>query len=256
MENTGESVATTPQEEVASAVLNETEIQEALGESTEEEVVLPSEQEEFELPEKFKGKSAEEIAKAYTELEKLKARQVGEEEVEEAPIKDGEEEEADEIDLEEYYKQYVETGEFDAEALSKLGVDVQEVQEQFEYAAYKQQKAIDAVLSPLGISLDEVTEAASWLSETQGEAEAEALNEALATSTVSVQRVLIKGLMDSYKEATNITDVLHTNEPQSLPTQGYKTQEEFFKDVGSPEYANNPKFRERVEKKMAKSDIF
>jgi len=256
MENTGESVATTPQEEVASAVLNETEIQEALGGSTEEEVVLPSEQEEFELPEKFKGKSAEEIAKAYTELEKLKARQT-EEETEEEPTVEGEFEESDEIDLGDYYKQYIETGEFDAEALSELGVDVDEVRDQFEYAAYKQQKAVSAVLDPIGVTMDEVTEAASWLSETQGEAEAEALNEALANSTVSVQRVLIKGLMDSYKEANNIApDVLHTGEPQSLPSQGYKTQDEFFKDIGSPEYQNNPKFREAVEKKMAKSNIF
>lgn len=255
MENIGESVSATPQEEATSAVLNENEIQEALGEAPEEEVVLPSEQEEFELPEKFKGKSVEEVAKAYTELEKLKDKQATEEPKVE-PTEESTDKESDEVDLEDYYKKYVETGELDVEALTELGVDVDEVREQFEYASYKQQKAIDAVLAPLGVSLEEATEAAAWLSETKGEAEAEELNKALATSTVAVQQVLIKGLMDSYKEANNITDVLHTNEPQSIPTQGYKTQEEFFKDIGSPEYTNNPKFREKVEKKMAKSDIF
>jgi len=41
----------------------------------EEPTVLPSDEVPFEMPEKFAGKTAEEIAKSYVELEKFKASQ-------------------------------------------------------------------------------------------------------------------------------------------------------------------------------------
>ncbi len=57
-----------------STVLSEGEVAELTGDTVQGEAVLTSEQEVFEMPEKFAGKSAEEIAKSYMELEKFKAK--------------------------------------------------------------------------------------------------------------------------------------------------------------------------------------
>ena len=69
METAGETVVTTEE----SAVLSEGEVNTIVeGAPTEEAPTLPSDATEFTMPEKFAGKSAEEIAKSYLELEKFK----------------------------------------------------------------------------------------------------------------------------------------------------------------------------------------
>jgi len=271
MEGNGESIV--PEEK--SEVLSEEEVTAALSEEgiQEEEVSLPSDEVGYEMPEKFKGKSAEEIAKAYTDLEKFKetkAEEGGDEEAteekEEAPKDKTKDEEA-----QAEYKRYAdkvmsEEGLTDADyaALKEKGYSKEQVDKEAEsirhhseFETYKADKLIDSVLEPLGGGREKLAQVAEWAASTKTEAEVAEFNSALSKGGKLTQQALMRSLYSEYEAAGNEVDtVLHTNSKQTTPNKGYSTQEQFFKDIDSPEYNNNPKFRAAVEAKMAKSDLF
>ena len=268
---TEETVVTeTPTEEVAkSEILSEEEVQEIVEGPKEEEVVLPSDETSFEMPEKFQGKSAEEIAKAYLELEKMKKSseeekggdEVSQEEKSEDETKDEETSVVSDDELKSYVEEFLAEGDLSEESYKQLeekGVTKDQIKEHMEFIQYKQEKALKQVLEPLEGGVEKFKEVALWAKENKTEEEVNAFNEALSKSSVEAQRILLKGLYKEYEESntTSNEDVLHTNTPQSTPKGVYTTQEEFFKDIGSEEYKNNPKFRQAVEAKMARSDIF
>jgi hypothetical protein len=258
----------TSTEEVQSAVLTEEEAQQVVSGEEGEEVTLPSEQEEFTVPEKFQGKSLEDVVKAYIELEKMKGggpevSQEGEEPSQEVPSEEKSDDKSDEdikdnVDVSKFEEKYLKEGslsEEDYAELEKLGYNKQVVDEHIEYVEWKREKAINEVLSPIGLDKETFKEMTTWLAQTKAPEEINEINAALASAPKVAQQALIKGLYAEYKAGGN-PDVIHTNSKQTQPSKGYQTQEEFFKDVGSPEYQNNPKFRAKVEAKMAMSDIF
>jgi len=258
--------------EPTSAILEGEEVKAALGEetSTEEDVQLPSDTEEFTIPEKFKGKSPEEIAKAYTELEKKlgeKAKEPEEPKVEDKKEDDKEPVPIAQDEMKSYVEEVLQNGDLSPDTLNALKekgyseeeikAKVTEVKEYAEFQKYKQEKVLQEVLEPLGGGIEKFQEVATWAKETMSEADVIAFNAALSQATPTVQRAMLKGLYTEYETATDsTTDTIHSNNTPTSTTKGYTTQEEFFKDVSSPEYQNNPKFREAVERKMAKSDIF
>lgn len=84
-----------PQEEI------EEEPEENKEEETEEENEESVEEEKFSMPDKFKGKTAEEVAKSYTELEGMIDKKAGEKAKEFAKMKEDDEEEEVEEKIEE-----------------------------------------------------------------------------------------------------------------------------------------------------------
>ena len=265
METAGETVVTTEE----SAVLSEGEVNTIVeGAPTEEAPTLPSDATEFTMPEKFAGKSAEEIAKSYLELEKFKGggQESTEGEVPSEPEEGGEVTEIQQEQYDRYAQSLDDNGELSAEEyaeLAKAGYDKATVDaeiaarnEEKEFQKYKADKALNDVLEPLGGGADKFKEVATWANETKTPEEVKAFNDALASSPKIAQQALLKGLYAEYDSSGTPDTILHTNTPQSLPSKGYKTQEEFFKDIGSEEYQNNPAYRAAVEAKMAKSNIF
>jgi hypothetical protein len=209
----------------------------------------------------------EEVVKAYIELEKMKGggpevSQEGEEPSKEVPSEKKPDEKPDEdtkdnVDLSKYEEKYLKEGalsEEDYAELEKLGYDKQQIDEHIEFVEWKKEKAIKDVLEPIGLNKDTFKEMTTWLAETKSAQEVAEINQALASAPKAGQQAIIKGLYAEY--STVNAGPIHTNSPTTAPSKAYQTQEEFFKDVSSPEYQNNPKFRELVEKKMAISDIF
>ena len=270
METAGETVV--PTEE--SVVLTEGEVNTIVeGAPTKEAPTLPSDATEFTMPEKFAGKSAEEIAKSYLELEKFKGggQESTEGEVPSEPEEGKQEEPTTKIEqakYDEYTKAYEDNGELSTEQyeeLAKAGytkeqvdAEIADYEEAKGYQAYKAEKQLNSVLEPLGGGQDKFKAVAQWANEAKSEADVKAFNEALAASGVVAQQAMLRGLYAEYEASGNAVESgpIHTNTPQSLPSKGYKTQEEFFKDIGSEEYKNNAAYRAAVEAKMAKSNIF
>ena len=255
-----------------------TEGESIVAEATEVEVApteaptLPSDTVEFEVPEKFEGKSIEDVIKSYQELEKLKGG--GQESTEEAnnPLTPTEEKVTEPTEVEQesydkYAKSLDDNGSLsDAEyaELAKAGYDKATVDKEIadradrkEYNQYKADKTLNDVLEPLGGGVEKFKEVAAWANESKTAEEVKAFNDALGMVPKIAQQAMLKGLYEEYTAAgVEVDTILHTNSAQSRPNKGYSTQEEFFKDVGSPEYKTNPKYREAVEAKMAKSDLF
>ena len=259
----------------SSGVLSEAEVTNIVEGTpeTSSEPILPSDVEKFEVPEKFAGKSIEDVIKSYQELEKFQAgKEVVKEsdsgEVPEEPVK-GEPTKVEQEQYNKYADSYDKNGGLsDAEyaELAESGYSKEVVDSEIanrkalqEFNAYKQEKALTDVLEPLGGGVDKFKAVSEWANTEKGADEVKAFNEALAGAPKMAQQALLRQLYGEFEAAGAAQDtILHTNTPQGQTSKGYKTQEEFFKDVGSEEYKTNPSYRQAVEKKMSQSrdDLF
>jgi Phage T7 capsid assembly protein. len=264
-----------------STVLNEEEVQATLnGEESEADVSLPSDQEAFEMPEKFKGKSAEEIARAYAELEKMKAqkqedepeseKETAQEEADDSEfvnpmLEEGRPEGSKDVPVDqfvEYLQEYDNTGELSADSYAKLeelGYNKQFVDEKIDYIKYKREKEVDAVLEPYG-GQEGFKKVAEWAAANFTEQQLENINNQLASGNRSTQDAVLSSLYMGYKQSSGKSDApsdvtLHTNQPQSTRTEGYATKSEYLKDAKDPRYEKDAGYRKQVEQKMLKTDM-
>jgi len=260
--------------EEQSAVLTEGEVAQVVNDTPKEETsVLPSDQVDFKVPEKFEGKSIEDVIKSYQELEKFKGG--GQESTEGEKPSEGEEpvpevKEPTKVEAEQYQKyadsldkngklsdaEYAELAEA---GYDKAAVDaeIKDRGDRAEYETYKQDKTLNAVLEPLGGGQEKFKSVSDWANTTKDADEIKAFNAELASAGPMAKQALLKGLYSEYDSAGAEADsVLHSNSAPKTGNKGYSTQEEFFKDVGSPEYKTNPAYRKAVESKMALSSIF
>jgi hypothetical protein len=234
------------------------------GVQEEEVVTLPSDEPEFEVPEKFKGKSVEDIIKSYQELEKMKGGDTisQEEKVEDKPTEETSPEEAQ-------YQKYAESldknGQLsDAEyaELAEAGYDkatvdaeIQRRNDLKEFEAYRAEKALNEVLEPLGGGTEKFKEVSDWANRTKSEEEMKEFNNTLAAIPKVAQQAMLKQLYAEYDSASDqTTDVLHTNTPQTVPSKGYSSEADFFRDISSPEYKTHKSFAKAVEAKLAKTN--
>ena len=265
-----EAAPTEVTQEVQSTILSEEEVTQVVeGTEPEAEVQLPSDTQEFEIPEKFQDKSPEEIIKAYMELEKKLGSKEVQPEAETEPTQETETESKPEVEkkpieqdkLNELIQSYEVNGGLTDEQyseLEKLGYSKEDVDNDIEYYEFKKEKRMKDLLEPIGLNKDTFKEMNEWVIKNKSEEEINAFNDALAKADLPAKRLLIQGLHSEYTKVNGeaTTDPIHSNKPTYKPTKGYQTQEEFFKDMNHPDYHTNPKFRKMVEDKMAVSDIF
>ena len=229
----------------------------------EEVVTLPSDNPEFEVPEKFKDKSIEDVIKSYQELEKMKGG--GKESQEEKPT-EGEETSKN---TEEQYQKYADSldkngtlTEAEYTELAEAGYDKTTVDTEIkrradlkEFEAYKAEKALNDVLAPLGGGAEKFKEVSDWANTNKTPEEVKTFNETLASVPKLAQQAMLKGLYAEYASAGEEGGtVLHTNTTQSTPSRGYSSEADFFKDISSPEYQTHKSFAAAVEKKLGKSN--
>ena len=273
MENTVQEEAVVEK----STVLSEEEVQSTLsGEEAQTDTSLPSES-DFEMPEKFQGKSAEEIAKAYAELEKMKNQSKEETPEEQQPeeaaddsefinpmLEEGRPEGSKDVPADQFVdfvNEYDTNGELSADSYSKLeelGYSKEFVDEKIGYINYKREKEADAVLEPYG-GTEEFKKVSAWAAENFTEAQLENINTQLASGNKATQDAVLSSLFMGYKQSGKVEapqDVtLHTNQPQATRTEGYATKSEYLKDAKDPRYEKDAGYRKQVEQKMLKTDM-
>lgn len=248
-----------------STVLSEEEVQQVV-EGQGDEITLESDKEQFEMPDKFAGKSAEEIAKAYLELEKLKAKQAGEQEggdsksaeedanQEEEETKPKELTKIEEAKLQEYEKTFNETGSLSEEQYSELeeaGYTREQVDREIEFREYQQVKAVEELT---GDTIDKFKEVVKWAHENKTPEEIKEFNEALKGSNKLGQQALLKTLYAEAAKGSTEDVTLHTNTPQKTASKGYANESELFADMNNPAYKNDPKYQQKVMDKLSVSD--
>ena len=274
MENEVQQETNQPTEEVKSTILNEAEVKSTLGGQTESgEITLPSDEPEFEMPEKFKGKSAEEIARAYAELEKMKGKKADEPSDEEPAdesgeinpiLEEGRPEGSKDIPADafsEFLSEYDGNGvlsEASYQKLQELGYPKEFVDEKIEYINYKREKEAEAVLAPYG-GREEFKKVSAWAASNFSEQQLENINLQLASGNKQTQDAVLSSLFMGYKQSVSASApqdmTLHTNQPQSVKVEGYATKSEYLKDAKDPRYDKDPGYRKQVEQKMLKTDM-
>jgi hypothetical protein len=242
-----------PNVEAESLVLSQEEVTKTLNDETiEPEVVLPSE--EFEVPDKFKGKSAEEIAKAYVELEKMKAPQPTQQE------EGGDEEStSDQETIQPYIDKVLNNEELTEDEYnvlqSKYNMSKEQLDEQIDFIRYKQDKQNKQLYDSVG-GKELFDSAVTWAKSTYTPEEIQAYNDALASASPNIQKVIIKGIIDQYQLASKLPQerTLHTNEAPRGKAKGYQSQHELLQDMGDPRYGNDRSYTKMVEAKMEVTD--
>lgn len=250
-----------------STVLSQEEVQQVVEGQDNQEVQLTSDEATFEMPEKFAGKSAEEIAKAYMELEKMKTKPSDGQEggdstsikEEEAQKEEGTEENAptpiEAEKLQEYEQYYEANGGLSDEIYSELeksGYTKEQIDQEISFRQFQREQAIKDLT---GDSVDKFKEVVAWAQENKTPEEIAEFNEALKGSNKLGQQALLKTL---YAEAagngkpSEVT--IHTNAPQVQASKGYSSESELFADMNNPAYKNDPKYQQKVMDKLAASD--
>lgn len=265
------SVSIDTSQETAQPTLEELAKKYDAPESTEDN---PSDARPEWLPEKFK--SAEDLAKAYSELEKkLGAPKPKEEpkseQKDDTTKEDNSDAEASEsekaareaaknagLNFDDLSAKYWEKGtleDADYAALEKSGIP-KNIVDQF----IAGQEAIlastrNSVFETVGGEESYVAMTA-WAADNMSEAEIDAFNRAVNSNDMATVMMAVKGLQAQYTASEGFEPkrtVSGANVKQG--TNVYRSIAELEKDMVDPRYKNDPAFRRDVEQKLARSDI-
>lgn len=232
------------------------------------------------LPEKFK--SVEDMAKAYSELEKklgskstpdIPAKEAPEapteaqdgdskeSEGEDTPNEDAAREASEKagLDFDNLSAKYWEQGDLDEadyKALEKAGIPKNIVQ-----SFIKGQEALldatrQSVFQTVG-GEDSYNNMTAWAADNLDAAEINAYNKAVNSGQMDVAMMAVKGLKARF-DAENGYEPARTVTASGAKTGAavYRSIAEMEKDMGDPRYKTDPAFRKDVERKLARSDIF
>lgn len=229
------------------------------------EVILPSDEVAFEMPEKFAGKTAEEIAKSYIELEALKNKST-----EEEPPKEQQDEEPPKDDatnttdlIEEYASRGTDLTEEDYQVLEEKGYSKRQVDlYKAGYQAEMAQKAT-ALLESAGTTADEASEAANWARENWSDERVAQYNAAIEAASPDIQVTMIQMLTEQFRSAPKEAQQeqpLHSNQAPTQSNKGYTSMEQLIADQSDPRYDQrsfsfDPAFYNAVRAKAAKSTL-
>ena len=221
---------------------------------------LPSDQVDFTMPDKFEGKSAEEIAKAYVELEKFKAAK-GEAPEVEAPTKEPTLEPENGVKGNKYYDEYQSTGGLSDESYAELeaqGINKADANDRLEFEAYKAKKQVDELVTDIG-GIEEFTAMDEWAKTNMDPTEVAQIAEEMQKASTFGKKAIIKEVYSRYKATLGggepQGDVVHTNEAQTTVSKGYADELEFQTDLQDPRYGNDRLYTQAVEKKIARTKV-
>jgi hypothetical protein len=207
------------------------------------------------LPEKFK--TVEDMAKAYSELEKSMSK--GEKPTEAQQEAATEAVENAGLDMEALSAEYATNGELSQEsydALAKVGI-TQDMVEAYIAGQEAQASAIQAdLLEPLGGDMEAYSEVTAWAADNLSDKEIENFNTVLDSGNTAAIKMAVQNLANKYTAANGVEPARQLTGKASGNTTGvYESTADLMKDMQNPEYENNPAFRAKVEAKLARSNI-
>ena len=205
------------------------------------------------LPEKFAN--AEELAKAYGELEK-KLSSKPEEKSEPTDLKiEAKEEVKSENTLEPFYQEYSEKGELTEDSYSKLsqmGIpkDVVDAYISGQEALSQQHQA--SIMSTVG-GEDNYKNMVQWASQNLSKSEIEAFNNTVDNGTLEQAQLAIAGVNAKYQSNTKEPNLFSGQKSES--NVGYESVAQMLTDINNPKYKSDTAFRKQVEEKVRNSNV-
>jgi len=213
------------------------------------------------LPEKFN--SPEDLAKGYGELEKqfTQSRQEASktEDTEDSKEDNAEARETVEnagLDFDSMQKEFTESGKLSEETFKDLearGIPKEMVDAYVDGQKAKATAYTNEVFEFAGgeESYRGMTE---WASENLSDAEVDAFNSSIQSGNTSQARLAIDGLVSRYRDNGGVEPTL-VGGKASASVDTYSSWAQVTKDMGTPEYKQDPAFRATVEKKLGRSKL-
>ena len=206
------------------------------------------------LPEKFK--SAEELAKAYGELEKKMSAPQQEEQPVESVEENTEPEEVQQLDK--YYDEFIENNqlseksyeELDAMGLSKDLVDG--------YIAGQKALADNDVATIHNVvgGQDNYANLLDWSAKNLSQTEKDAFNDTIDNGSTEQVKQAVTGLMArAGMSADNPQQSLFEGDTENVATDVFKSVAQVTEAMNDPRYSKDPAFRKEVEDKLARSSV-
>jgi hypothetical protein len=213
------------------------------------------------LPEKFN--SAEDLAKAYSELEsKLgqpKETTQNESKAEQPSDNDvAQELDSRGLDLQEFSSEFSEKGELSQDSYEKLekagitrNIVDQYIDGQQALAAQYESDVMSIAGGNEGFS--EMTE---WARSNLSENEISVYNRAVDSGDIEQARLAVAGVYQKFSAARpNEPSLLRGNTAGPSAGDSYESVAQLTKDMSTPEYKSDPAFRARVQQKLSRSNI-
>ena len=216
------------------------------------------------LPEKFK--SAEDMANAYSELEKKLGQPASEEQQEEEPQQTEENEnENDKPEAGNYNEAVVEASKEFFENDGKLSEDTYKKLEGIglprdlvdSYAAGQQALLQSEEAQIKGVAGDNYDQMAEWANEHLPQEEIDAFDEAVTSGTVSQAKLAVQGLYARYQNATGATQPkLVQGAVSGSSTMPFKSMQELARAQSDPRYRSGDKaYHQEIDRRLAVSNI-
>ena len=220
-----------------------------------------------------KYKSAEELEKAYLELQKKLGERSSEEPAAETeteePAAEESEEEIDEEPSEVYQtlesasQEYEEGGELSPETLEKLSqLDSKELVEQWvEYVNSTKsdpepgampQEDVDRIMGSVG-GTESYQQMIAWAGEALAPDEIAAYDAVVTSGNPDSVYWAVQGLRSKYVEANGFEGTQISGNRAARPEPGFRSQAELARAISDPRYRDDPAYRMDVEQKLARS---
>ena len=205
------------------------------------------------LPEKFT--SAEEMAKAYSELErKMSSPEVAEEQEEE--MRDNLDQAG--VDYDAMSQEFFENGELSEasyETLDKAGVPRSIVDSYIESQVAIADAQRSALMSEVG-GEEGYSQLTQWAADNLEEAEINYYNEVMDSNNPNAIKMAVRAVAARRDAAEGMEPQVNlSGSSRAAGGNSYESVTQLMQDMQSPSYDNDPAFRAKVEAKLANSNI-
>jgi hypothetical protein len=229
-------------------------------ETTEEQA--PTEERPEWLPEKFK--SAEDMANAYSELEKKLGQPQQQTEDEEQPQQTEENNEDNTQENTNYNEAVVEASQEFFQNDGQLSEETYQKLEQIglprdlvdSYAAGQQALMQSEESEIKGVAGGQYDQMAEWANEHLPSEEIDAFDEAVTGGTVQQAKLAVQGLYARYQNATGAQPKLTQGSVTGTSTMPFKSMQELARAQADPRYRSGDKaYHEEIDRRLAVSNI-
>ncbi len=223
---------------------------------TKEETKTSEERPEW-LPEKFK--SAEDLAKAYGELEKQFSQKPKAETKDDVKIPTPSKEEGKRVQsLDKYYEEYSENGTLADESyeqLAKQGLDKQLVDGYIAGQKALAENHTNSIQDTAG-GKERYAELIEWAGKNLSEAEQTTFNNLVEGGTIEEAKFAVQGLMTKSGMTNNPTQPsLFEGTSDVTPNDAYESVSQVTDAMNDPRYEKDPAYRKKVTDKLARSTV-
>ena len=200
------------------------------------------------LPEKFKN--AEDLAKAYSELEKKQSTP------EEQPAEDKTyENETNQKGMDKFYSEYQEQGslsENSYEELNKMGLDKSLVDGYIAGQEAIANTEVQAVHNLVGGS-NNYNKVIEYAKTNLSDVEQEAFNDTLETGSIEQVKFAVQGIASRAGIGSEQPQQMIDGDSVETTSDTFESSAQVINAMNDPRYANDPAYRKKVEDKIARS---